>query len=97
MSDCEIQLGSGATGWKRTPKASYLFLKEAVEDEDKHSLESVEYSEEVRHDDGGLVDEEEAEGPRETQQTQQGEGPHHPGSGGRHSKTHTGRRQTTGL
>lgn len=58
-----------------------------MEDEDKHSLESVEYGEEVRHDDGGLVDEEEAEGPREAQQTQQGEGTHHPGPS--RSNTHT--------
>lgn len=70
-------------------KATYLFLEEAVEDEDKHSLESVEYGEEVCHDDRGLVDEEEAEGPREAQQTQQGEGPHHPGSEGCQSNTHT--------
>lgn len=76
-----------------------------MEDEDKHSLEGVEYGEEVRHDDRGLVDEEEAEGPREAQQTQQGEGTHHPGSAGRHSnthkdthtQTHTGRGQMTGL
>lgn len=59
-----------------------------MEDEDEHPLERVEYGEEVRHDHGGLVDEEEAEGPRQTQQTQQGEGPHHPGPGGRHPNTH---------
>lgn len=57
-----------------------------MEDEDKHSLEGVEYGEEVCHDDRGLVDEEEAEGPRETQQTQQSEGTHDPGSEGRQKK-----------
>lgn len=35
-----------------------FFLKKAVEDEDKHSLESVEDGEEVGHDYGSLVDEE---------------------------------------
>lgn len=51
-----------------------------MEYEDKHSLEGVEYGEEVRHDNGGLADEEEAEGPCETQQAQQGERTHDPGS-----------------
>lgn len=37
---------------------AYFFLKKAVEDEDKHSLESVEDGEEVGHDYGSLVDEE---------------------------------------
>lgn len=64
-------------------EGTHLFLEKAVEDEDKHSLEGVEYGEEVRHDDRGLVDEEEAEGPREAQQTQQSEGAHDPGSEGR--------------
>lgn len=50
-----------------------------MEDEDKHSLEGVEYGEEVRHDNRGLVDEEETKGPRQTQQTQQSEGAHDPG------------------
>lgn len=53
-----------------------------MEDEDKHPLESVEYSEEVRHDNRGLVDEEETEGPRQAQQTQQGKSSHDPGSKG---------------
>lgn len=53
-----------------------------MEDEDEHSLEGVEYGEEVRHHNGRLVDEEEAEGPREAQQTQQREGAHDPGPGG---------------
>lgn len=51
-----------------------------MEDEDKHPLESVEYGEEVRHDNRGLIDEEETEGPCQTQQTQQGKGSHDPGS-----------------
>lgn len=54
-----------------------------MEDEDKHSLEGVEYGEEVCHDNRGFIDEEETEGPRETQQTQQSEGAHDPGSEGR--------------
>lgn len=63
-----------------------------MEDEDKHSLEGVEYGEEVRHDNRGLIDEEETEGPRQTQQTQQGEGTHDPGSKGQ-QKTNTRRGQ----
>lgn len=57
-----------------------------MEDEDKHSLEGVEYGEEVCHDDRGLIDEEETKGPRQAQQTQQGEGTHDPGSKGRKAK-----------
>jgi len=57
---------------------SHLLLEEAVEDEDEHPLQSVEDGEEVRHHDGGLVEEEQAEGPRERQQTQENEGPRHP-------------------
>jgi len=57
-----------------------------VEDEDEHSLEGVEYGEEVRHDNRGLIDEEETEGPGETQQKQQSEGPHDPGPEGRQEK-----------
>lgn len=56
-----------------------------MEDEDKHSLEGVEYGEEVRHDNRGLIDEEETKRPRQTQKTQQSEGPHDPGSEGRHT------------
>lgn len=67
-----------------------------MEDEDKHSLEGVEDGEEVRHDDGSLVDEEEAEGPGQTQQAQQREGPHHPGPG-RSSGTTGVRRETGGA
>lgn len=67
-----------------------------MEDEDKHSLEGVEDGEEVRHDDGGLVDEEEAEGPGQPEQEQQSEGAHDPGSGGRRD-TNTSRRQKPSL
>lgn len=59
-----------------------------MEDEDKHSLEGVEYGEEVCHDNRGLIDEEETEGPCETQQTQQSERTHDPGSEGQ-QKTNT--------
>lgn len=61
-----------------------------MEDEDKHSLEGVEYGEEVRHDNGGLVDEEETEGPRQTQKTQQSKGTHDPGPEGEQTQTHRG-------
>lgn len=57
---------------------SYLFLQGAVEDEDEHALEGVEGGEEVGHDDRVLVDEEEAEGPGQTQQEEQGDGPNSP-------------------
>ncbi len=60
-----------------------------MEDEDKHSLEGVEYGEEVRHDDRGLIDEEETERPRETEQEQQREGTHDPGSEGQQNKKQT--------
>lgn len=73
-------------------KETYFFLEEAMEDEDKHSLEGVEDGEEVRHDDGGLVDEEEAEGPGQPEQEQQSEGAHDPGPEGRRD-TNTSRRQ----
>lgn len=53
-----------------------------MENEDEHSLEAVEYGEEVSHDNRGLVDEEEAEGPRESEQTQQSKRSHDPGSEG---------------
>lgn len=68
-----------------------------MEDEDKHSLESIEYGEEVSHDNRGLIDEEETEGPRETQQTQQSKRTHDPGSEGQHctnKQTHTHKKRT---
>lgn len=63
-----------------------------MEDEDKHSLEGVEYGEEVCHYNRGLVDEEETKGPCQTQQTQQSEGAHDPGSEGQ-KKANTSRGQ----
>lgn len=57
-----------------------------MEDEDEHSLEGVEYGEEVCHNHRGLADEEETEGPRQTQQTQQSKGTHNPGPGGQKTK-----------
>lgn len=58
-----------------------------MEDEDKHSLEGVEYGEEVRHDHRGLIDEEQTKGPRQTEQAQQSEGTHDPGSKGEQRQT----------
>lgn len=57
----------------------HLLLQYAVEDEDEHALQGVEDSEKVGHDDGALVDVHQAESPGEAQQTQQGDGPDHPG------------------
>lgn len=62
----------------------YLFLEEAVEDKDEHPLQSVEDGEEVRHDNGGLVEEEQTKGPGQTQEKEQGKRSKHPGS-----ETHT--------
>ena len=60
-----------------------------MEDEDEHSLESIEYGEEVRHDYRGLVDEEKAEGPSKTEQTKQSKCTHDPGSKGQNRHTNT--------
>lgn len=49
-----------------------------MEDEDEHPLQRVEDGEEVRHHDGRLVEEEQAEGPREPQQTKEGKRSQHP-------------------
>lgn len=40
-----------------------------MEDEDKHPLQSVEDSEEVSHHNGRFIEEEQAKGPGEAQQT----------------------------
>lgn len=40
-----------------------------MEDEDEHPLQSVEDGKQVSHDNGGFIEEEQAEGPREPQQT----------------------------
>lgn len=58
---------------------THLLLQRAVEDEDEHALEGVEGSEEVRHDDRVLVDEEEAKGPGQAEEEEQGDGPQCPG------------------
>lgn len=67
----------------------YLFLEETVEHEDEHPLQRVEDGEEVRHDDGGVVEEEEAEGPRQAQQAEEGERSQHPRPAGRKSTATT--------
>lgn len=59
----------------------YLLLQHAVEDEDEHSLQRIEDGEQVRHDHRALVDVHKTKGPGEAQQTQQGDGTNHPGSG----------------
>lgn len=53
--------------WRRTK--SYLFLEEAVKDEDEHPLQSVEDGEEVSHNNGRFIEEEQAKGPCEPHQT----------------------------
>lgn len=53
-----------------------------MEHEDEHPLQGVEDGEEVRHGDGGVVEEEEAKGPREGQQAEEGERSQHPGPAG---------------
>lgn len=55
-----------------------------MEDKDEHPLQSVEDGEEVRHDNGGLVEEEQTKGPGQTQEKEQGKRSKHPGS-----ETHT--------
>lgn len=49
-----------------------------MEYEDEHPLQGVEDGEEVRHHDGGVVQEEQAEGPRQPQQAEKGERSQHP-------------------
>lgn len=44
-----------------------------MEDEDEHPLQCVEDGEEVSHDDGRVVQEEQAERPGEAEQTEQRE------------------------
>lgn len=50
-----------------------------MENEDEHPLQSVEDSEEVSHDNGGLVEKEQTKGPRKPQETEQSECSQHPG------------------
>lgn len=42
-----------------------------MEDEDEHSLQSVKDGEQVRHHNRGFIQEEQAKGPSEPQQTEQ--------------------------
>lgn len=49
-----------------------------MEYEDEHPLQGVEDGEEVRHHDGRVVQEEQAEGPRQPQQAEKGERSQHP-------------------
>lgn len=49
-----------------------------MEYEDEHPLKGVEDGEEVRHHDGRVVQEEQAEGPRQPQQAEKGERSQHP-------------------
>lgn len=58
----------------------YLLLQDAVEYEDKHSLQRVEDGEEISHDHRALVDIHEPERPGQSQQTQQSNGTYNPGS-----------------
>lgn len=53
-----------------------------MKDKDEDPLEGVEGGEEIGHDHGLLIDEEQAEGPGEAQQEEQRDGPQGPGSGG---------------
>lgn len=62
--------------WKR--RTFDLFLQQTVENEDEHPLQGVEDGEEVRHHYGGFIEEEQAKGPREPQQTEEGERSQHP-------------------
>lgn len=59
-------------------KSPYLLLKHTVEDKDEHPLQGVEDGEQVGHDHCALVDIHQAKGPRQAQQTEQGNGPDHP-------------------
>lgn len=66
---------------EREEDEAHLLLEETVEDEDEHALQGVEDGEEVRHHDGGLVEEQQAEGPGQSQQTEEDERPRHPRPG----------------
>lgn len=48
---------------------SYFFLQQAVKDEDEHPLQSVEDGKEVSHHYRGLIEKEQAKGPRQPQKT----------------------------
>lgn len=68
-------------------KITYFFLEKAVKNEDEHSLEGVEYCEQVCHDNRGLTNKKETEGPCEAQQAQQGESSHDPRPGKQKQKS----------
>lgn len=46
-----------------------------MEDKDEHPLQGVEDGEEVRHHDGGVVEEKQAEGPGQPQQAEEDKRP----------------------
>lgn len=50
-----------------------------MEDKDEHALEGIEGGEKIRHDNSVLIDEEEAEGPGQTQEEEQCDSPQSPG------------------
>lgn len=49
-----------------------------MEDEDEHPLQSVEDGKEVSHHNGGVIEEKQAKGPRQPQQTKKGKCSQHP-------------------
>lgn len=63
---------------RTTEPEADLLLEETVEDEDEHPLQGVEDGEEVRHHDGGVVEEKQAKGPGQPQQAEEDERPRHP-------------------
>lgn len=59
-----------------------------MEDEDEHALEGIKGGEKICHDDCVLIDEEEAEGPGQTQEEEQCDSPQSPGPEGEHAHVH---------
>lgn len=59
----------------RRMREADLLLEETVENEDEHPLQGVEDGEEVRHHDGGVVEEKQAKGPGQPQQAEEDERP----------------------
>lgn len=74
--------------WVWNINGTDLFLQRTVEDEDEHALEGIKGGEKIRHDDGVLIDEEEAEGPGQTQEEEQCDSPQSPGPEGEHAYIH---------
>lgn len=56
----------------------YLLLKETVEDEDEHPLQSVEDGEEVSHHNGSVIEEKQTKGPCQPQETKEDKCSQHP-------------------